>query len=598
MKPITIGHMVPRHFKYEGWLYTLAFLLALSLRLIQLGALPLTDAEAEPALQALHITQGLKPALSPHPFYILLTTPLFFIYGGAANFLARFISAIVGSALVFAPLLFQGRLKPRPGLILAFFIALDPGLVTISRTAASGIFAVTFIILAWGFWINHRPRLAGTFAALALLGGPAIWPGLLGLAIAWAIRQGLEGRSAKEEAQPQEERPSLQSPISNLESSISNLKSPTSNPELRSALISFLAAFFIAGTLFLVIPNGLSAALGSIADYVSGWMLPSGVPSRRLFLSLLIYQPAAIILALAAIGRGWWRGSRRIIQLNIWLLVAVLLVVFYPARQVSDLAWALIPLWVLAALELTRYFDILPQERAETLGVVLLTLFILVFAWLDFTASLWVSAPSPEFSLRIWLLAGSIVLLAVSIMLVAFGWSVRVARLGGIWGLVLGLSILSLGGTLGAAGLRGASNPELWWPTARPMQAGLINATINDLSEWGSGDDNALPVVILNIDSPALEWAVRGHQVTNAKALDPAASPAFIITSFEIDPSLAASYRGQDFMWRQKTSWDILSINDWMRWVALREAPQENETIILWARADLFLDASPLQTAP
>jgi hypothetical protein len=34
-----------------------------------------------------------------------------------------------------------------------------------------------------------------------------------------------------------------------------------------------------------------------------------------------------------------------------------------------------------------------------------------------------------------------------------------------------------------------------------------------------------------------------------------------------------------------------------MRWISLREMPQTNETIILWARDDLFLD-SESSTAP
>ncbi len=182
--------MTYRHFKHEGWLYLLAFLLALGLRLIQLGAMPFTDAEAAPALQALHIAQGLKPTLSPHPFYILSTSILFFLYGGGTDFLGRLMPALVGSSLVFAPLLFD-RIKPRPGLILAFFIALDPGLTSLSRQAASSIFAVTFLIFAWGFFSKNKPGLAGFFAALALLSGASIWAGLLSLGITWAILQGL-----------------------------------------------------------------------------------------------------------------------------------------------------------------------------------------------------------------------------------------------------------------------------------------------------------------------------------------------------------------------------------------------------------------------
>ena len=60
--------------KYEGWLYGLAFLIALGLRLVQLGTAPLTNSEANFALQALHIANGTRPLLGPQPAYILLTS--------------------------------------------------------------------------------------------------------------------------------------------------------------------------------------------------------------------------------------------------------------------------------------------------------------------------------------------------------------------------------------------------------------------------------------------------------------------------------------------------------------------------------------------
>src|SRR5215216_5085412 len=113
---------------FEGWLYGLAFLIALGFRLIALGALPLNDSEATLAMQALHIAQGTRPLLGPQPAYILLTSILFAVIE-STNFMARFCPALVGSALVFAPLFFRGQLKPRPALILAFLMAIDPGLV-------------------------------------------------------------------------------------------------------------------------------------------------------------------------------------------------------------------------------------------------------------------------------------------------------------------------------------------------------------------------------------------------------------------------------------------------------------------------------------
>src|SRR3989337_2159099 len=141
--------------KYEGWLYWLAFLLALGFRLIQLGASPLTDSEAALALQALHVAQGTSPVLGPQPGYILFTSILFAILE-STNFMARFVPAIVGSALVFVPHFFRETIKPRPALILAFLLAFDPGLVALSRQAGGTILAGSFLLFPLGNGVKPR----------------------------------------------------------------------------------------------------------------------------------------------------------------------------------------------------------------------------------------------------------------------------------------------------------------------------------------------------------------------------------------------------------------------------------------------------------
>ncbi len=554
-----------RHFKYEGWLYVLAFLIAIALRFIQLGAMPFTDAEATSALQALHVAQGLKPALGAHPFYILSTSILFFLYGGGTNFLARFFPALVGSLLVFVPLLFADeRIKPRSGVILALFIALDPGLVALSRQAASPIFAVTFLLLVLGFLNKNRSSLVGVFFALALLSGPAVWMGILGLAITWAINQALSFRKTSDE----------------LPLTINHFP-----------FLTFLSTFITLGSLFFLVPNGLSAALASIPAFISRWTFASDVPATRILFSFLIYQPLGILLVVIATIRGWWAGSKRIIPLSIWFLVALLLVIFLPSRDISDLAWVLIPFWAMAAIELTRNVDVFAEERLEVGGVILLTAFIWTFSWLDLSGLAWTAADSSQYAMRFWLLIGALFLLLLSLLLVAAGWSTRVAQIGGVWGLALALGLLSLGGALGSAGLRGMAYPELWHPANLPAQADLLQTTVSDMSNWGVGNKISAPVVIVGIDSPALEWTLREHQVTLAEALDAASSPAFVITAASNDPALSSAYRGQDFTWRQTPSWGATLPKDWLRWLALREMPQSGETIIFWARDDLFVDA-------
>src|SRR5690242_5262750 len=141
--------------KNEGWLYWLAFLVALGFRLIDLGASTLTYSEATFALQALHIAQGKAPLLGPQPGYILFTSISFAVIKNT-NFMARFIPAVVGSTLVFVPYFFREKIKPLPALIVAFLFAIDPGLVALSRQASGTILAVTFLLFAWAMWRNQR----------------------------------------------------------------------------------------------------------------------------------------------------------------------------------------------------------------------------------------------------------------------------------------------------------------------------------------------------------------------------------------------------------------------------------------------------------
>jgi len=79
--------------------------------------------------------------------------------------------------------------------------------------------------------------------------------------------------------------------------------------------------------------------------------------------------------------------------------------------------------------------------------------------------------------------------------------------------------------------------------------------------------------------------------LTVVDALDASTAPAILVTPLQNEPVLAASYRGQDFTWNQRPAWDTVGFNEWLRWAVLREMPQNFDTILLWARSDLFIDA-------
>jgi hypothetical protein len=594
-------------FKNEGWLYGLAFLIAVGLRLIQLGASPLTDSEAALALQALHIAQGKAPLLGPQPGYILLTSILFAVIN-STNLMARFFPAIVGSTLVFVPYFFREKIKPRPALILAFLLAIDPGLVALSRQAGGTMLAATFLLFAWAMWRHGRVIPAGVFAGLALLSGPSFWAGLLALSLTWIFLQVIEGKpTPKPEEQSPGEASNLNSPFTNYRSPTSNLQFSTS--ELRPALLSLLITLLVGSTLFFLSPNGLSAWLSALPAYFEGWMSPSDMTPGRILLAFLAYEPLGIFLAILSLIRGYRTKSRRILRLSLWLGVALLLAVFY--RQPSELVWVIIPLLTLAALELARAFDIFAEERVEVGVVVLALTILLVYMWFDLSKialdpSNQLGATSlPFFGGNIQLsgapyiiLLGAFLIIILCISFVAFGWSARTARLGTTWAFVIFLGIYTLASAWGSSGLRSKNGFEFWSPDPAPTQAGLLRATADDISEFSIGHAKSQPVTIMGIDSPALEWVLRDRTVEMVSTLDPQVAPPMVITPIMDDLGLPAAYRGQDFIWRQKPLWEQIQNPDWIRWLVFRQLPRENETIILWVRNDLFPDARESSQQP
>jgi hypothetical protein len=584
--------------KYESVLYVIAFILATAMRFIQLGALPLSDAEAEWALQAFNVAQGMRPILGLQPIYILPTSGLFFLLG-TSNFLARFVPALTGSLLILVPYLFRRRFNPVSSLLLAFFLALDPGLVSLSRQAGSLMPALTFLLLTWAFWWNERPRAAGVFAGLTLLSGPSAWAGMLGFGLAWGLRRVLTSPPAGAKAEGTE---------STVEAEADASVERVRGEDLKVALMFGGGTILLGGTMFLLSPNGLSAWLSALPDYLGGWTRSSGVPAGRLLFSLLAYQPLALTFGLAAVVRGWWQRRKRYIRLTLWILPVLLVVLFYPARQVGDLAWVLIPLWALAALELSNHLRVFAEERREVAGVSVLVLILLSFSWMNYSgialdplnaANLTSNALQVGGTVlfenlpptRYVLLISVLLLLIVSILMIALGWSARTARLGTVWGLTITLGIYSLGMAWGATGLRTVDGWELWWQDKRPAQANLLLATVNAQSEWSTGDTLSQGVTLLDIDSPALEWLLRGRSLRVASALDAQESPAIIVSSQTESVNLPIAYRGQDFTWRQEPFWEIAGIYQWIKWSVFRELPYESETVIVWVRGDLFLDA-------
>ncbi|MEI7849316.1 MAG: hypothetical protein WCK35_26190 [Chloroflexota bacterium] len=585
----------------EYGLYALAFGLALAIRLLRLGELPLGDEEARWAMQALNLTRGLKPILGPQPAYVMLTSLAIFILQ-ASNFATRLVPALFGALLTLAPYGFRDRLGSKAALVLAFFLAFDPGFLAFSRLAGSPILVVVALLFAWSFWrsTNRNVPAAGISIGLTLLSGPALWPGLLGLGIAFGLSKGIVG------AEQRGPRPARDGET---DASADQLPVPGAAVTRSKWLILSayaLGTYVLLGSAFLLPAGsgGLSAGLASIPAYFGGWLdftaevgpgIGGNVPVSRLLTGLVTYELLALVLALLGLVRGILRRDELVIKLGLWLGVSLILALAYPSRQMFDLAWVLVPLLALAAVEVSTYMVPIQDGNLETIGMAVFTASMLIFATLNYSAIALTTPDPAALQLRWWMFLGALGLLAISIGLVAFGWSYVSAIQGAQWGTLVVLAFISLSMAIAAAGLRTARTVELWPTGAYTGQAQTLISQMNDLSRWKAGVNSSLDVTIAGVDSPALLWALRDWNLT---VLDDAnlgvsgTTPSVVIASDQfVSTDIESTYRGQDLSWRVYPLWNQGLMSDWFKWSIMHVFPQRDEKIILWVRSDVFIDS-------
>ena len=558
----------------EPWLYTSAFILALVLRLTNLGSAALTDGEAAWAMQALDTLRGSHPLIGSQPAYVQLTTVLFFLFG-PSNDLARLWPALFGSLLVLVPLLGRRIIGRKAAVVLAFGLALDPGLAAISRQAGGAMIAVASGWLALVFLKTRKPLLAGIALGLAVMCGETFWLGLAGLAVALGIAR------------------LLKIPLFVNQEDLDGVETLPAMPggALRSAAIGFAASILLIGSLFFLAPRGLGASLAGLPVFLGGWASLAGVPVLQILAALLVYQPFAVALGLWAGIQAWNRSEPLDRFLGIWALAALLLVLLYPSRQASGLALVLVPVWILAARELVRHVEIEAEINAPALGVAGLTIIIAIFTWINLLGiSKGIQDNYPSQSRWIAVFIG-VLIVGIAGLLISWGWSREAARKGILWGICAAMSLYLVYTATNAVNLRPDQSPEFWNQDASIPKANLLIGTLDNLSDLHATRKDALDITVMGVSSPALRWALRGYsKAIFTDQLETGVQPSIVITEQEKEPALAAAYRGEGFLWYQSTNWSLMLSAEYLPWLVMRHAPLQKSSLVLWVRSDIFPD--------
>jgi hypothetical protein len=556
----------------EPWLYLGAFILAVGFRLVNLGSLPLSDREALEALKALALLDGSSTS-SAQPFYAMLTAGLFNFFG-SGEFLARLVPALAGCLLLVVPMLLRHKLGRMAALILAYGLAIDPALVSISRQAGSAMPALSFSLLALAcLWIR-RTRMAGVFAGLAVLTGTSFWFGLIGFLLAYLVDDLLTRMKSKKAGSADDE-------------SLKTIR----GRETREAWWAFGLTLLLGGSLFLIVPSGYSMIVSGLLSHITGWQTSGGVSVARILIALTVYQAAVLLLGLTEGISGLIQRQIECRSAFIAFLAYLFLLLVYPGRQMQDAAWCIVLLWLLTAW-LASHISSTPREAVlPILGHAALIVALVIFLILNVT---WVLGGfgGLDVTRSLTILGILLVILIISFM-VAYGWGLEVAARGALtgFGLILLSFMLSLG--VSAGGMNGRSSPDLWREDNRVTGARTLLADLNTVSLWNTGVREGLTVEVMAFDRPSMRWTLRQFpEVHFVNALSPDGTPDVIITDFIFRPELSDSYRGETFAWYTTPDWDTLDAYSFLDWIFHRKVNESTTNLILWMRQDLFLENS------
>jgi hypothetical protein len=368
---------------------------------------------------------------------------------------------------------------------------------------------------------------------------------------------------------------------------------------LRPALVAFLLTCLAAGTLFLRAASGLSATGESLALFIRGFGAESGVSALRMLLALPLYQPVAIVFGLWRIIANLAQRNRLDAFLSILWFFSIGLALIPAAREVSALAWSLLPLWALAVRQVARLLDgAFAEYRWTTLAQAGLMFVLLIFIAQNFVAlNNDITSLTEQPQVRVIAIIGAMILMVLTGVMMGIGWSWSAARVGAVLGIGLGMVLYSIAVMSSAAGFSRGSTAELY-RAAPPRDAGVLMQTVHDLGLQKNGNRHILQGIVENIDSPALEWSLRDMDSFGVvSALPVGTQPEVVITRSQVTLASAGSYRGQDFTWAQEPAWELLTPREWINWLLYRKIPQTLPDLILWARGDLFYGGISTESA-
>jgi uncharacterized membrane protein YeaQ/YmgE (transglycosylase-associated protein family) len=555
----------------ESAIYGLILILAIALRLGGLQIRAMGETEAHQALQAWHLVQGETPGQHYSPL-LLSGQALLFALFGASDTIARFLPALVGSALVLLPLALRSYLGRFGALGASLALALSPTLVYDARNSAGATLLIGATGAFLALWLAHRRRPStrmryamSIVAALLLLADPRVIGVSIAAALAWAVERLAFKREwrATDQAIP-----------------------------WKTLGLFFSVTLVLAATALSINASGLAAW----ADYPIAWAahLEPVVNGRPWFYppgALLLYEP--LILLLGAVGAVDLIANRDKLTFVVWMALGLLvLAMLAGGRGPGDIALVCFFLALCAGRTVQRLAESWQQGYLRREGLyVLIGLGISVYV--AFEASFYAFAlfrnleQAGQF-LWFWLLATALVVILLGLMLAWYGSELTWRTAGMIAAIVLALNAFSATTSLN---FRHANDPReihIWTATDLGVRDALD--VMADLSFHQRGHPKAASVTVEAAVGPVWQWYLRDWEdVRTVEQITSDVDTTLVLASAAQEhPPLGDQYTGQDFVARTWWQPSQLVLNDRISWWLYRKSinnPQVTQRVILWLRA-------------
>jgi len=341
--------------------------LALVLRLANLGAAPLAAHEARAAMLTWRAVTGQGMPEAGYSPFLFVTNAALFALCGASDALARLWPALLGGAFVLTPLLFRQRVGRVGVLAAGLYLAISPTALFASRQLDGAVVAALGGAMLFGGGLRFLETgarswliLAAVGLALAVASSSAFYGMALALGLAWLLC--VWGW-----------------PAGRLRWLRGLLR-----PHVGTVVAAFaLAAFVFATGLGWNLPG-----VGAATDLFPAWFTRLGAVSLLPLVGLVVYEPLALLAGLV----GWVclvRRKRRFgVLLGLWVGLGLFLLLAGPPQTPLGAVWIVLPLALLggAGVEIAVRNWRVTEERRATCVYVFITSALWIYLYLRFSS--------------------------------------------------------------------------------------------------------------------------------------------------------------------------------------------------------------------